>query len=86
MTFLFNQSGVDNQQVQRKEKGMSESQSGTLMLDFEKINGIKTGALPTTTKVGSVVVNGVWKAVFLQTRKDQSVVVNKRGEVQFNIK
>jgi hypothetical protein len=57
-----------------------------LMLSFEKINGIKTGALPTTTKVGSVVINGEWKAVFLQTRKDGSVVVNKRGEVQFNIK
>lgn len=65
---------------------MSESKSGTLMLNFEKINGMKTGELPPTTKVGSVVVNGVWKAVFLQTRKDGSVVVNKRGEVQFNIK
>ena len=60
--------------------------SDTLMLDFEKINGIKTGDLPTTTKVGSMVVDGNWKAVFLQTRKDGSSVVNKRGEVQFNVK
>ena len=65
---------------------MSESDSGTLMLDFVKINGIKAGTLPTTTKVGSVVVNGEWKAVFLQTRRDGSIVVNKRDEVQFNIK
>lgn len=57
-----------------------------MMLDFEKITAIGKGELPHTTKVGSVVQDGEWKAVFLQTRKDGSVVINKRGEVQFNIK
>jgi hypothetical protein len=57
-----------------------------MMLSFEKITAVGAGTLPLTTKVGSVVVDGEWKAVFLQTRKDGSIVVNKRGEVQFNIK
>lgn len=84
MTYLLNVQATEAQvKPQRKEKGMEKM---NLMLSFDKINGIKTGALPTTTKVGSVVVNGEWKAVFLQTRTDGSVVVNKRGEVQFNIK
>lgn len=57
-----------------------------MMLCFTKINLVKDGMLPLTTKVGSAVINGNWKAIFLQTRKDGTLVVNKRGEVQFNIK
>jgi hypothetical protein len=86
VTFLFNAQATGNQV--RKEDSMDEEKkdSETLMLDFEKINGVQAGTLPTTTKVGSACVDGNWRAVFLQTRKSGEVVVNKRGEVQFNVK
>ena len=62
-----------------------ENKRNSLMLDFDKINQVKSGDLPKTTKVGSAVIDGEWKAVFLQTTREGEIVVNRRGEVQFNI-
>lgn len=56
-----------------------------LMINYDKINAVQNGDLPTTTKVGRCVLDGAWRAVFLQTDKEGNFIVNKDGEVQFNI-
>jgi formylmethanofuran dehydrogenase subunit C len=66
--------------------GNKKQKLGNLMIDNAKVNGVADKSLPPTTKVGRVVIDGNWHAVFLATTREGEIVRTKDGEVMFNLK